>query len=478
VPAVRNIATCVTALFLFSQILKISEAITMLKDIRDRLQLDRPLAYALMTRVWQAVSGPITILLLIRSLDLPEQGVYYGIVGIVGIQAYFELGLLNVLVSHAGHETAAMKKVVDASAGGTASESDPEWLAAAARMRDLISNSFRWFSGASLLYIVSALIFGWFSLADSTVAWQGPLVVLVPIAAISVCLSPGLSILEGAGFREVIFRFRFLQMTIGSVVMWVSLEYGLRLWALVLTSAVQAVMSMYITFIGQADFFRRFRRIRDQKSNFDWVHQVLPVQWRVALIGASFHFATQFFTVIVLMFHSDVDAAPLGMTLSVTTAIQMLALAWVQTQYPIVSMHHGAGEREKAGTIWRRTAFVSTTLLIAGFTVLTAAIACLPWFGRNIEDRFIEPWQVAVLGIGCLASHIATVQGYYVLSRRANPLLQASLIGSIATAAAVWLGGYYYSTTGVVVGYAVAMSLVLAPVHTLAYVRFRRQSDV
>ncbi len=159
-------------------------------------------------------------------------------------------------------------------------------------------------------------------------------------------------------------------------------------------------------------------------------------------------------------------------------AIQMLALAWVQTQYPIVSMHHGSGEREKAGTIWRRTAAVSTVLLVAGFVVLTAATACLPWLGKHIEDRFIEPWQIAVLGLGCLASHIATLQGYYVLSRRANPLLLASLIGSTATAAAVWLGGYYYSTTGVVVGYAAAMCLILAPVHTLAYAKFRRQSEV
>jgi hypothetical protein len=449
----------------------------MLEDFRARLQLDKPLAYALMTRVWQAVSGPITILLLIGSLDLAEQGVYYGIIGIVGIQAYFELGLLNVLVSQSGHETAAMNQVTASSDEGASQESDPEWLAAAARMRDLIRDSFRWFSGASFVYVMAALAFGWYSLADSEVAWHGPLLALVPIAAISVCLSPGLSILEGAGFRDVIFRFRFLQMTIGSIVMWVSLECGLKLWSLVLSSSVQALMFMYITFVGQADFFRKFRRLKDQTSNFDWIHQVLPVQWRVALIGASFHFATQFFTVIVLMFHSDADAAPLGMTLSVTTAIQMLALAWVQTQYPVVSLHHGSGEREKAGTIWRRTAILSTLLLVVGFVVLTTAVARLPWLGKNLEARFLEPWQVAVLGLGCLASHIATVQGYYVLARRANPLLLASLIGSTATAAAVWVGGYFYSTDGVVLGYALAMCLVLAPVHTFAYAKFRRQSE-
>ena len=448
----------------------------MFENLRARFQFDRPLAYALLTRLWQAASGPITILLLIRSLDLSEQGVYYGIIGIVGIQAYFELGLLNVLVSQSGHETAALNKIEACSKEESGQESDPAWLATAARMRDLIRDSFRWFSAASILYGIAALVFGWYSLSDSEVAWRGPLLVLVPIAAISVCLSPGLSILEGAGFRAAIFRFRFLQMVIGSVVMWVSLEIGLKLWALVLSSSVQALMFMYITFVGQAKFFQRFRRIKGQPSDFDWIHQVLPVQWRVALIGASFHFATQFFTVIVLMFHSDADAAPLGMTLSVTTAIQMLALAWVQTQYPVISLHHGSGEREKAGTIWRRTAILSTVLLVTGFSVLTVAVSCLPWLGKNYEARFIEPWQVAVLGLGCLASHIATVQGYYVLARRANPLLAASLIGSIATSAAVWMGGYYYSTDGVVIGYAAAMCLVLAPVHTYAYARFRRES--
>ena len=434
------------------------------------------LAYALLTRLWQAASGPITILLLIRSLDLSEQGVYYGIIGIVGIQAYFELGLLNVLVSQSGHETAALNKLEACSKEESGQESDPAWLATAARMRDLIRDSFRWFSAASILYVIAALVFGWYSLSDSEVAWRGPLLVLVPIAAISVCLSPGLSILEGAGFRAAIFRFRFLQMVIGSVVMWVSLEIGLKLWALVLSSFVQALMFMYITFVGQAKFFQRFGASKVSRLTLIGFIRCCLSAVAVALIGASFHFATQFFTVIVLMFHSDADAAPLGMTLSVTTAIQMLALAWVQTQYPVISLHHGSGEREKAGTIWRSTAILSTVLLVTGFSVLTVAVSCLPWLGKNYEARFIEPWQVAVLGLGCLASHIATVQGYYVLARRANPLLAASLIGSIATSAAVWMGGYYYSTDGVVIGYAAAMCLVLAPVHTYAYARFRRES--
>jgi O-antigen/teichoic acid export membrane protein len=450
----------------------------MLRDIRDRLQLDRTLAFALGVRVWQAISGPITIFLIIRTLTLAEQGVYYGIVGILGIQAYFELGLLNVLVSHSGHEMSTMERAAKSSQTNVPDPSNPQWIAAAARMRDLIRGSFRWFRAASCVYVACAIAFGWYSLADSDVEWQIPLLTLVPIAAISVWLSPALSILEGAGFRDLVYRFRFMQTVLGSLAVWITLAIGFKLWALVIASAVQSALAFYISFVAKGDFFRQFRGVTGEHSDFVWSQQVLPTQWRVALIAVAFHFATQFFTVIVLMFHGDVEAAPLGMTLTVTTAIQMLALAWVQAQYPVVSAHHGAGEREKAGTIWRRTAVVSTTLLVLAFAALVLLIASLPFLGIGVERRFIEPWQVSVLGLGCMASHIASLQGFYVLSRRANPLLRASLIGAISTAAAVWIGGYNYSTTGVIVGYSAAMCLVLLPVHTFAYSRFRRDGSV
>ena len=145
----------------------------MLGPIRDRLQWDRPLAYALGTRCWQAISGPITIVLLIRSLSLSEQGVYYAMVGIIGIQAYFELGLLNVLVGHSGHEAAALRKAAaEATDRDIAPEANPNWHDAAARMRDLMRASFQWFGWAAILFTAAALGFGWFTLFDSDVNWQ------------------------------------------------------------------------------------------------------------------------------------------------------------------------------------------------------------------------------------------------------------------------------------------------------------------
>lgn len=442
------------------------------RGIREYLQLDRSLGFALATRGWQALSGPVTIVLLIQSLTLPEQGVYYALVGIVSIQAYFELGLLNVLVSYAGHTSAAMNA---AALDNRASGRNAEWKRAASCMRDLIRNSFRWFSAASLLYAVVAVALGWLTLDGSSVAWEGPLLLLGPVAAISVALAPGLAILEGAGYRAEIYRYRFVQMVLGSMSVWIALLAGAKLYALVIAAIIQAVIGLYVVHVRMAEFFLKYRSLSLNASHFSWVRDVLPLQWRMSLITAAFHFATQFLTVIVVWFHTDVAAAPLGMTLSITTAVQMMSLAWVQTKYPLIAQLHGAGQREQAGTLWRQTTLVSSTMLIVAFTALAILIYTIPLFEPRLERRFVSTWQLVVLSVGCLANHLTATQGFYVLARRANPLLRPSLIGAVAVGAGVWMGGYHFATPGVIIGYTLGMALVLLPLHTLAYVQFRRK---
>lgn len=447
----------------------------MLRRMLHQLQWDRTLGYALGTRFWQAFSGPITIVFLIEALSLSEQGIYYSIVSIVGIQAYFELGLLNVLVSQSSHVSAKLASLNENSSSLNEKPSEnPEWLRAAARMRDLIKASGRWFGWAAAAYALIAIGFGWLTLADSDTSWRIPFLFTIPAAALAIALAPSLSILEGAGFRDTIYRYRLLQMVIGSVAVWTTLLLGFKLWSLVFAFFTQTLVSAYIVLVVKRDFFSTYGKLPSTESTFGWMREVVPVQWRIALITASFHFATQFFTIIVCKFHSDAEAAPLGMTLSISSAIQMVALSWIQTKYPLVATHHGKGDRETAGALWRRTAIVSTVLLCLGFVALTVLTYCLPLIRDGLGRRFLTPEQVIFLAIGALANHIAAVQGFYVLAMKAKPLLKASLIGSIPTAIAVWVGGFYFSTNGVLIGYALGMALFLTPAHTWAYLKFRK----
>ena len=441
----------------------------MRRRLLDALQLDRTLAFALAARIWQSFSGPITIAFLIGSLTLSEQGVYYACINIIGIQAFFELGLLNVLISHVGHEAAALRVRDNSSA------EDHDTDQAAMRLGELMRASSRWFGGATWLFLcLGYLVGGWaLSNTSSEVAWVLPFACLVPLAAIMFYLSPWLAILEGAGHREAVYRFRLEVACVGSFVAWLSLAAGLKLWALVLPMFLQAGWGVYLVFVKQRQFFWRFRSLCDCPNDFSWAHNVLPMQWRMAAASLAAHLATQYFTLIVLTFHSDEQAAPLGMTLSVTTAVQTLAMAWTQTKFALVAAYHGGGDRELAGTIWRHTAVVSTLCLCVALTGLCVLVWLIRYIGWELQERFLTTPQIILLSIGCIVNHGIALQGFYVLSRRSNPLVVPLVVGYLSTAIAVWSAGYWFAANGVLAGYAITLALVALPLHTWAYIRFR-----
>ncbi len=440
--------------------------------ISKRLQLDRPLLFALAAKSWQAISGPITLILVISAFSVSERGVYYGLVSIIGIQAIFELGLLNVLISQAGNEAAKLNKKINST--------EHENQLAAQRMALLITGSWQWFLMVAFLFVLAGLGFGWLSLAsvETQLNWWLPLTVVIPIAGVSIALAPSLAILEGAGYRDSIYSFRLLQIVTGNVVVWIALATGLGLWTIVLATTVQAAWGCYLVFGLHKDFFARFRSLPLPNDGFSWSRDVVPMQWRVAVISVAHYLASQLFVIVVLgreAADAATDAGRLGPTLTITTAIQMLALTWVQTKFSLVSAHHGAGEREQAGTMWRQTALISTALLCLALGTLILLIAILPWLGRGWELNFVLPWQLTALSVGLIANHLLALQSFYVMARRANPFWIPSVVGLLITAAAVWTFGRMYSTSGLVVAYAVTTGAIALPLHTWAYIRFRRE---
>lgn len=425
------------------------------------LQLDRSLVFALASRIWQALTGPVTIMLVIRFLSEDETGIYYNFAPIIGIQAFFELGLLNVLISQSGHAFSAYR---------TAKQNGGDVETAAGRLGDLIRASDRWFGVASILFAITAIAFGWytFSQSDTNVDWMYPLLAIAPLAAITVYVSPSLAILEGAEDRNLVYQVRFYQMLCGSLVVWAALSMGLGVWALVIATGVQTAWSTYLVLVHRRGFFKKFSAAGSDKS-FSWGRDVLPIQWRVAVAGLAFHVATQFLAVCIMTFHTSAESGRLGMTLSITSAIQMLAMVWVQTKYPLISSLHGRGKREEAGLLWQRTAGISSVLLILAFGGLIAAVAILPWFNESWQSRFIQPWLIAVLGLGCLANHWTALQAFYVLARGQNPFMVAAVIGYSITTAAVWIAGYFYSVPGVIGGFTFGITFAVLPMYSWCY---------
>lgn len=448
----------------------------MFRRIQQKLLIDRPLFYALAARIWQALSGPISIMLVIVSLTAAETGVYYGLGAIIGIQVFFELGLLNILISQVGYAVASGSGNDDSSLR-LQGNSPTRPIAKNEKLGNLIHASERWFFGASILFGLSALVFGWITLhkANDSIAWKEVLIAHVIISSMAFALAPSQAILEGAGQRETVYRVRFFQAVTGSFAVWLALILGLKLWAVVVSAVVQVGWMSYLRFGLEATFFSQSRKLTTGPARFSWTREILPLQWRMAVGSVAYFLATQLFVVIILYYESDIAAGQLGLTLSIMSAIQMAALAWVQTNFSVVSIQNGLGNREAAGTHWRKIAAVSSILLFFALCSFIVVVSLLPLFEHGFEYRFITPTQIAIYSIGCLANHCFAFQSFYVLSRGGKPFLMATVVGYLTTAMAVWIGGAFHGITGLLLCYTLSMVLFCLPLHTWAYLRFRQQ---
>jgi hypothetical protein len=452
------------------------------------LQLDKSLSMSVLSRVWQAISGPMTIALLLITMDLQEQGVFSVILNIVAIQSLFELGFGSVIIGQAGNLVGRSQRPSAAGANLAELSADSQH-----ELWSLTRVATQWFAAIAALYALCAWWIGWKSLSGSIIDlidWRWPLGLSVALAAITFAVSSRVYILEGAGQREYVYRVRLWQAVIGSLTMWLALWSGLKLWAIVGVFAVGAMFQLYLAFgtraqllLGSCDILSGWRSKAEVEhssgrsalnSSAAWFAKIAPVQWRAAASSAAHYLASQLMILYVTNYHGVTLAAPLGLTLQVTVAVQAVALAWAQTKFPLIARYQTAGERERAGTLWRHTTLVSAGLLSLAMLGLAALVSCLPLAGQGWEDRFVAPWLILVLAVGYLANHGLALQAYYVLARGAKPLVGPAVIGLLITAGVVWWGAKYYQVPGVICGYSVAMACVALPIHTWAYLRFRQ----
>ncbi|MEM6689549.1 MAG: hypothetical protein AAF664_08990 [Planctomycetota bacterium] len=418
-----------------------------------------------MTRFWQALSGPMTVACVGAKLAPEERTLYKGLIDIVGIQMFFELGLLGVLVSQVGHQFASIES------------RDENADLAQARLAMLIRTSNRWFAGVASVFAIAAIGLGFYVFVSvSLTQWLLPTVVLLFISALTISLSPGLAVLEGTGHRESVYLYRFCQACCGSLVVWMGLLLGFKIWVLPMSAFVQLAWTWYAVKWRFRSWFAK-QMTNTREANYSWIHDVIPVQWRMAVITIVGFVATQMFVLIIIRFHSLEAASSLGMTMMVVVAIQSMAMAWVQAKFPVISQLHGASDRHQAGVLWRKTGIISSAILsgamLVGFLFLLLVGKIQHPVCQSISSWFISPALWLVLAMGCLVNHLIGLQGTYVLARGLKPLVMATVVGYGAVAIAVWYGGAMYAEVGVVWGYASMLTLVALPIHTFAYLRVR-----
>lgn len=412
-----------------------------------RLNVDRAVAYLLVTRLWQIVSYLVLAILIAHYFTAEQQGYYFTFLSLLSLQIFVELGLTVVIINAASHEWSLLG--VDAS---LRISGDPRALSRLVGMGRLF---FKWYGMAMLLFIVGVGIAGYLFFhgrPGPRVDWLRPWVALVLLAGLNLWLTPLNAVLEGCNQIVRINRAKLHQAVMESLAVWMGLVFGAGLWCLVFALAVRLARNACLLFVEYRNFFIPFLD-RPRVPGIDWFAEVWPLQWRLAIQGAVGYFFSSLFTPVMFHYHGPVVAGQTGMTLQMANGLQIIGMAWITTRVPTFGGLIAKRQYDELDALWRRATVISVTVVFMGAIMLSAAIIGLNAMNSGFARRLLDPFSASFYLLAAVILQFMQSIAMYLRAHKREPIMVASVTASLATGLLVWILGKRWGPAGAGAGY-------------------------
>ena len=413
--------------------------------------MDRAVAVTVLGRLAISGGGVVTVFFIAAFLSPSEQGYWYTFGSILALQVLFELGLSNVVLQFASHETASLEWTEPRRLAG-----DDRSLA---RLSSVLRLAVKWYSAASVLLVVVIVPVGWafFSRQQSATGpspnWELPWVMLVISAAASMSIAPLFTLVEGCGKVAEVALLRSISSVSASAAVWFGLAVGIQLYAVVLGSVVPLVLSAVWLIARFRNFLRDLLLINRPEARVDWRREVWPFQWRIAVSWLAGYFISQLFTPVLFASQGPVVAGQMGMSLAMVAVITTIAMAWVTTKAPFFGQCVSAGDIQGLDRVFFPALKRSLAVVVA-----MSSAAWLTFFALDAADvelaaRVLPLLPLALLLTTVCVNHVVLAEAVYLRAHKREPFLVISLAVGGLTAASTMTLGRQYGALGVTSGY-------------------------
>ena len=438
--------------------------------LRSVLGLDRAIAFTILARGWSSAAGLVTVALIARFLSPAEQGYYYTFGSLVALQIVFELGFSFVILQMASHERAHLSISPDYEITG-----DP---IAHARLASVIQKSVRWYSIAAVLMAAFLIPVGWhfFSThrhAGQPVLWQLPWCFAAIAATLTFQLDPVLSFLEGCGYVVKIARLRFAQAATGSILAWLALISHHGLFApsmMILGMAVAALVWL----VGKRGLLLGLLRYPPGPNSVHWRKEVWPFQWRIAISWISGYFVFQLFNPVLFAFKGPVAAGQMGMSLSIATALQAVAISWINTKAAPFGTMIARKEYGRLDQLFFQALKQSISVFALGALMVWLGSLYMNWAHIRFGQRILSPTALGILLLATSVNIIVFSEAVYLRAHKQEKLLLYSVLGAILVGMSTYFLGKDYGAIGMVTGYLFVGLLMGFPASTYTFLKYRR----
>jgi hypothetical protein len=444
----------------------------MVEAIRGKLGIDGPVAYTFLARFTNILGSTGTVLLIVRFLSPDEQGYYYTLLSLVSLQLVFEMGFSFVIQQLAAHECVHLSFDSEGMIGGNS--------LAYARLASALQLGLRWYSiaAAAMALVVAPLGLAFFerhsAVASAQVFWRGPWLTAIFASAAGLWATPFYSFLEGCGQIRAVAAMRFRQSIAAAVFAWVTMLLHCGLYAPALVIIGQTAMGL-LFIAGNGRLLLNLLRYPSGRHAIHWTREIWPFQWRVAVSWMCSYFTVQIFVPIVFALRGSVDAGQIGMSLSITGAMTLLALAWSTpkaTSFGTLIAQRAFRALDQM--FWRTLA--QSLSVFAGLGIAACALAiALPVLSPRLAARMVSPRMFAVLVAAGAANCIVQTMATLLRSFKSEPFLMQSLAVAACTLGFGAFAASRWGTQGVALSYFGATAGVGLPLAVIIFAHTRQK---
>ena len=473
------------------------------RRLLNRLEVDRAVFFAIATRAWQFLAGPISIVVIAEFFSPELQGYYYTFASLMAIQFLAELGLHSVIINISGHEWSKLQLTTDGTIVG-----DDQALRRLAGLKRFVS---RWYALVAVVFLLGCGLGGAVFLNQrpaGNIAWVAPWFWLVLLNSLLLWAWAYSAMLEGCNQMVTVNRVRLLQFVTGSFAVWGSMALGWGLWATVISVGVRLVWDFWLIFIRYRRFWESLPALHKngvsppttQSPSEDpsqqegvrprfcatpadeaisWEHEIWPLQWRMAVMGIAGYLAFSLFVPVMFHAYGPVVAGQMGMTWTILTAIESAAYAWVQVRSPLFSMLAAQRDWPEMDRVFRRLMTISWSFYLLSLIALWGGLWLLnelPYsLTQFLASRLLGMSPTMVLGTAFFLWHLPRCQMIYVRAHKCDPFLVAGVVSHGLIALLVIVLGSAYGPLGAAGGMLAIVATIILPWWFVIWNRFRAE---
>ncbi len=424
----------------------------------DRLGLNRAVSVTLLGRLWGVLVGVVTVIFIGHFLTPVAQGYYYTFASLIALQVFVELGLTYAIVQFASHEMAHLAWRADGTVEGSPG--------ARKRLQSLLQFALRWFGGAGLVMVLVLVPLGAgvagldpsasLSRQDVFMPWT----LLVLLSAANLPLAAAVSLLEGCGQITEVAFLRLAQAVVAAAAMWYVLATGGSLFALAAQAGATLLTGVVWLSLAYRPFFRDLLAHRSDTPGMSWSREIWPFHWRIAVSWASGYLIAQLLSPMLFASQGPVAAGQMGLSLQITGALNVMALAWINTKTPVYGQLIARGQGRELDRLFFRGLAQSSFVLLACLLGVLAVLWVLQEAGSPWAQRVLPLPLMTAMAVLTMVNHIVFAEAAVLRAHKQEPFMVLSLASGLATAGAAALLIPRYGLNGSVAAYAIGAGVI------------------